>query len=155
MITFHLYVHTSHCDSYEEAHSHVPVLRRLVPPSPHIKRSLFRYLLWQGLGGHQHQEPVEARSPPVWHPEGERLPSSLHALFHPANPGQLWLKEALRIHMTPAEEQLDRDTGLEIPGCWMATLRKQVPWNKQCHSWLSVTLADEFCWNNGDSERYV
>ena len=40
------------------------------------------------------------------------------------HPCELPLKEALYIHMTPAEECLNRDTRLEVPGCWMAALRK-------------------------------
>ena len=40
-------------------------------------------------------------------------------------PEELLLKEALHIHITPVEEGLNRDTGLEILRCWMAALRKQ------------------------------
>ena len=49
------------------------------------------------------------------------------------HPGELPLKEALHIHMTPAEECLNRDTGLEIPRCWMAALRKQEAKTKLHH----------------------
>ena len=39
-------------------------------------------------------------------------------------PKELLLKEALHIQMTPAEERFNRDAGLELPGCWTATLRR-------------------------------
>ena len=40
--------------------------------------------------------------------------------------GQLPLKEALHIHMTPAEECLNRDTRIEnLERCWTVVLRKQ------------------------------
>ena len=41
------------------------------------------------------------------------------------HPRELLLKEAIHIQMTPAEERLNRDAGLELPGCWVAALRKQ------------------------------
>ena len=45
---------------------------------------------------------------------------------------ELLLKEALHIHMTPADQQhLNRDGGLELPGCWSATLNR----------WLQPTRA--------------
>ena len=50
------------------------------------------------------------------------------------HPGELANMEALHIHMTPAEECLNRHTGLEIPGCWMAALRKQEARTKLRHS---------------------
>ena len=28
-------------------------------------------------------------------------------------------------NMTPVEERLNRDTGLELPGCWVASVRRQ------------------------------
>ena len=37
---------------------------------------------------------------------------------------ELLLKEALHIHMTPAHQRINRDEGLEFPGCWTATLRR-------------------------------
>ena len=49
------------------------------------------------------------------------------------HPGELPLKKAVHIHMTPAEEHLNRDTGLEIHGYWMAALRKQKTKTKQHH----------------------
>jgi len=39
--------------------------------------------------------------------------------------GELLLKEALHIQMTPAEECFNRDKGLEIPGCWTALMKIQ------------------------------
>ena len=37
---------------------------------------------------------------------------------------ELLLKEALHIHMTPADQRLNREGGLELPGCWSATLKR-------------------------------
>ena len=39
--------------------------------------------------------------------------------------GQLLVKEALHIQMTPVEECFNRDGGLEVPGCWTAVMRRQ------------------------------
>ena len=39
--------------------------------------------------------------------------------------GQLLVKEALHIQMTPVEERFNRDGGLEVPGCWTAVMRRQ------------------------------
>ena len=36
---------------------------------------------------------------------------------------ELLLKEALSIQLTPVGERLNRDEGLELPGCWAATIR--------------------------------
>ena len=38
---------------------------------------------------------------------------------------KLLLKEAIHIQMTPTEERINRDTGLELPGYWVAALRRQ------------------------------
>ena len=38
---------------------------------------------------------------------------------------ELLLKEALHIQMTPSEECFNRDGGLEVPGCWIAVMRRQ------------------------------
>ena len=37
---------------------------------------------------------------------------------------ELMLKEAFHIHMVPARDRLNRDVGMELPRCWMATLRR-------------------------------
>ena len=37
---------------------------------------------------------------------------------------ELLLKEALHIQMTPSEERFNRDGGLEVPGCWIAVMRR-------------------------------
>ena len=37
---------------------------------------------------------------------------------------ELLLKEALHIHMTPADQRLNREGGLELPGCWLVTLKR-------------------------------
>ena len=39
--------------------------------------------------------------------------------------GELRLKEALSIHMTPAEECFNGDRGLKIPGYWTALMRQE------------------------------
>ena len=36
---------------------------------------------------------------------------------------ELKIKEALHIHMTLSHQHLNRDEGLELPGCWMVTMR--------------------------------
>ena len=38
---------------------------------------------------------------------------------------ELLLKEALHIQMTPSEERFNQDGGLEVPGCWIAVMRRQ------------------------------
>ena len=38
---------------------------------------------------------------------------------------ELLLKEALHIQMTPSEERFNRDGELEVPGCWIAVMRRQ------------------------------
>ena len=41
-----------------------------------------------------------------------------------ARPAQLMVKEALHIQKTPANNRLNRDGGYELPGCWIATMKK-------------------------------
>ena len=36
--------------------------------------------------------------------------------------GELRVKEALHIHLTP-DQRFNRDVGLELPGCWVSTLK--------------------------------
>ena len=38
---------------------------------------------------------------------------------------ELLVKEALHIQTTPSEERFNRDGGLEVPGCWIAVMRRQ------------------------------
>ena len=38
---------------------------------------------------------------------------------------ELLVKEALHSWMTPSEEHLNRDRGLEVPGCWTTMMRRQ------------------------------
>ena len=38
---------------------------------------------------------------------------------------ELLVKEALHIQMTPSEERFNRNGGLEVPGCWIAVMRRQ------------------------------
>ena len=40
-------------------------------------------------------------------------------------PKELMLKEAIHIRLN--HPSLNRDGGLELPGCWMAALRKAIP----------------------------
>ena len=37
--------------------------------------------------------------------------------------GELRVKEALHIHLTPEDQRFNRDVGLELPGCWVSTLK--------------------------------
>ena len=37
---------------------------------------------------------------------------------------QLKVKEALHIERTPANTRLNHDGGYELPGCWIATMKK-------------------------------
>ena len=41
-----------------------------------------------------------------------------------ARPVQLKVKEALHIEKTPENNKLNRDGGYELPGCWIATMKK-------------------------------
>ena len=41
-----------------------------------------------------------------------------------ARPVQLKVKEALHIEKTPANNRLNRDGGYELPGCWIAAMKK-------------------------------
>ena len=60
-------------------------------------------------------------------PLGDFICSAALPLSHPdmRHPNELLLKEAIHIHMIPVQERLNRDTRLELPGCWVATLRRQ------------------------------
>ena len=40
------------------------------------------------------------------------------------HPSELLLNEAIHINLTSVEKRLNRDTGLEVPGCWVAALRR-------------------------------
>ena len=59
----------------------------------------------------------------------------------------LLLKEAIHIQMTPAEERFNRDTGLELPGCRVAVLRRQEDSTKQVRNPLTdcvqTVIADD------------
>ena len=44
--------------------------------------------------------------------------------MHGRNIKELLLKEALHIQMAQAEECFNHDRGLELPDCWMTTLRR-------------------------------
>ena len=39
----------------------------------------------------------------------------------------LRVKEALHIELTPKDTHFSRDVGVELPGCWSATIRKPHP----------------------------
>ena len=32
-------------------------------------------------------------------------------------------KRALHVHQTPEDQRFNRDVGLEVPGCWVSTLK--------------------------------
>ena len=41
------------------------------------------------------------------------------------HPSVLLLEESIHINMTPVEERRNRDTELQLPRCWVATLIRQ------------------------------
>ena len=45
-----------------------------------------------------------------------------------ARPVQLKVKEALHIEKTPANNRLNRDGDYELPGCWIAMMKKLGGW---------------------------
>ena len=44
----------------------------------------------------------------------------------PCSCGEIYIGETLR-RLKTRHSSLNRDGGLELPGCWMATLRKAIP----------------------------
>ena len=48
----------------------------------------------------------------------------MSVMAHARGQGELLLKEAIHIQMTPAEDRFNRDGGVELPGCWIAALRR-------------------------------
>ena len=52
------------------------------------------------------------------HWEGTRV------LDRASRPVQLRIKEALYIQKTPTNNRLNHDEGYELPGCWIATVKK-------------------------------
>ena len=44
----------------------------------------------------------------------------------PEDPGELLVKEALHIQLTSGDEHFNRDEGLELPECWMASVGKRI-----------------------------
>ena len=46
--------------------------------------------------------------------------------------GELLLKEALHIQMTPAEDRFNCNGGVELPGCWIAMLKMLGGWAGLC-----------------------
>ena len=45
---------------------------------------------------------------------------------------ELKVKEALHIHLTPEDRRFNRDVGLDLPGCWISTL-KNLPMSRSQH----------------------
>ena len=50
--------------------------------------------------------------------------SPMHAILDHSRGQELLVKEALHIQMIPAEERLNQDGGLKVPGC-CAVMRRQ------------------------------
>ena len=48
----------------------------------------------------------------------------IRVLDRASRPVQLRVKETLYIHKTPTNNRLNRDEGYELPGCWIATVKK-------------------------------
>ena len=48
----------------------------------------------------------------------------LYRLDRATRPIQLKVKEALHIERTPANTRLNCNEGYELPGCWIATMKK-------------------------------
>ena len=48
----------------------------------------------------------------------------MSVMAHARGQGELLLKEAIHIQMTPAEDRFNRDGGVELPGCRIAALRR-------------------------------
>ena len=48
----------------------------------------------------------------------------IRVLDRATRPVQLKVKEALHIQTTPANNSLNKDGGYELPGCWIATMKK-------------------------------
>ena len=59
------------------------------------------------------------------HHHGSHQMGGDHSVDMARHPRELLLKEAIHIQMTPAEERLNRDTGIELPGWWVAALKRQ------------------------------
>ena len=48
----------------------------------------------------------------------------MRVMAHARGQGELLLKEAIHIQMTPAEDRFNKDGGVELPGCLIAALRR-------------------------------
>ena len=48
----------------------------------------------------------------------------IRVLDRATRPVQLKVKEALHIQTTPANNSINKDGGYELPGCWIATMKK-------------------------------
>ena len=42
----------------------------------------------------------------------------------------LLIKEALHIRLRPTEEKINRDLGLDVPVCWVHTIKILQPWQR-------------------------
>ena len=58
----------------------------------------------------------------------------------------------LSIHMNLAEEHLNRDTRLELSGCWLAAFEETGSQDKHTNLQVPVTPSDEPCMNPDDIE---
>ena len=59
-----------------------------------------------------------------WDQQHQENWEDTRVLDRAARPVQLMVKEALHIQKTPANNRLNRDGGYELPGCWIATMKK-------------------------------
>ena len=63
-------------------------------------------------------------SHPQWDQQHQVDWDGTRVLDRATRPIQLKVKEALHIERTPANTRLNRDGGYELPGCWIATMKK-------------------------------
>ena len=69
-----------------------------------------------------HVEVCHSRAP--WDQQHQVDWDVTRVLDRAARPVQLKVKEALYIEKTPANNRLNRDGGYELPGCWIAMMKK-------------------------------
>ena len=78
--------------------------------------------------GHACRKGEEKKSAVAEHAWKEHHPirwqeTSVHVIDRASRFGELRVKEALHIHLTPEDQRFNRDVGLELPGCWISTLK--------------------------------
>ena len=65
----------------------------------------------------------EKKSAVAEHAWKEHQPIRWQEIDRASGFGELRVKEALHIHQTPEDQRFNRDVGLELPGCWVSTLK--------------------------------